>query len=208
MTPESDFRLHFPATARNREPILAVLERVLPARGTVLEIGSGSGEHAARFAPHFPGLVWQPSDVDRRYLPSIAAWAAAAGTDNILPPLEIDVRAPDWGPDAEAAAPRAAILAINVVHISPWAASEGLVAGASRLLDQGGVLYLYGPFKREGRHTADSNRRFDAQLRAENPDWGVRDVEDVAALAEAHGLALADVVAMPANNLSIVFRRG
>jgi len=206
MTPERDLRLRFPATARNRAPILAVLERVLPDRGTVLEIGSGSGEHAAWFAPRFPDLVWQPSDVDPRYHASIAAWAAGAA--NVLAPLDIDVRAPDWGLEAGDTAPLAAILAINVIHIAPWAASEGLVAGAGRLLGPSGVLYLYGPFKREGRHTADSNRAFDAQLRAENPDWGVRDLEEVAALAEARGLALEEMVAMPANNLSLVFRRG
>lgn len=200
-----DARLFYPATERNRGPILAVLERVLPPAGTVLEIASGSGEHAAFLAPRFPGLVWQPSDPEPACLASIAAWAETARTSNLRPPLALDVTAADWGEAEEI--PIAAILCINMIHISPWRAAEGLLAGAGRLLPAGAPLYLYGPFMRQGRHTAPSNAAFDQSLRAENPDWGVRNLETVAEAAAAAGLALDQVVEMPANNLSVVFRR-
>lgn len=198
----TDARRFAPATARNREPILAVLRRVLPASGTVLEIASGTGEHAAHFAPHFPALTWQPSDADADNLASIAAWAAASGAANIRPPILLDVTAPDWGVEGVAA-----ILAVNMIHIAPWAAAEALMAGAGRRLPPGAPLYLYGPYKRGGQHTAPSNAAFDADLRRRDPAWGVRDLDDVARLAERSGLDLAEVVAMPANNLSVIFRR-
>ncbi|MDB5718600.1 MAG: hypothetical protein JWM38_2027 [Sphingomonas bacterium] len=196
----SDARRHAPATLRNREAILDVLRAALPARGLVLELASGSGEHIAHFARNLPRLDWQPSDPDAAARGSIAAWAE--GVANVRPPIAIDAAAADW-PIAAADA----MLCINMVHISPWAATEGLVAGASRLLSAGGLLYLYGPFSREGRHSAASNAAFDADLRARDPAWGVRDLEAVAALADAHKLGLERVIEMPANNLSVLLRR-
>jgi SAM-dependent methyltransferase len=191
-----------PAVARNRAPILAVLRRVLPARGTVLEIASGSGEHAAYFAAALPHLSWQPADIDPDALASISAHRAAANAPNFLHPIELDAASPEWP------ATRAdAIVSINMIHIAPWAAAEGLMAGASRLLASGGVLYLYGPFKEDGRHTAPSNAEFDASLRARDPEWGVRDTADVRNLAGHSGFEFVERVAMPANNLSLVFRR-
>jgi len=191
-----------PAALRNRGPILDVLRRVMPARGTVLEIASGSGEHAVHFAAGLPHLSWQPTDLDPDALASIAAHRDAAGAPNLLPPIELDAVAPFW-PVAHADA----IVSINMIHIAPWSAAEGLVAGAGRMLAPGAVLFLYGPFKEDGRHTAPSNAAFDASLRTSNKEWGVRDLAEVAALAGRHGLDFAERVAMPANNLSVVFRR-
>ena len=156
-----------PAVARNRDPILAVLRRVLPAQGTVLEIASGSGEHAAYFAAALPHLFWQPADIDPDALASISAHRAAAEAPNLLHPIELDAAAPDW-PVTRADA----IVSINMIHIAPWAAAAGLMAGAARLLAAGGVLYLYGPFMEDGRHTAQSNASFDASLRARDPEMG------------------------------------
>ena len=198
MTP--DPRRFSPAAARNRDPILAVLRRVLPARGVVLEIASGSGEHVAHFAAALPALMFQPSDRDATMFDSIAAHAA--GRDNVRPPIALDVTAPDW-PVADADA----VVCINMIHISPWRATEGLMTGAGRILPLGGVLCLYGPYRIDGRHTAESNTAFDASLRAQDHTWGVRDLAEVSALAARHGLALAETVAMPANNLGVVFRR-
>ena len=193
---------HAPATARNREPILAVLRQVLPARGTVLEIASGTGEHAVYFARELPHLTWQPSDPSAEARASIAAWMAEARLPNLRPPLAIDATGGTFAvPDL------AAILAINMVHISPWSATEGLVAAAGTALPTGGILLLYGPYKRGGRHTAPSNAAFDAELRAQDPSWGVRDLEAVTELAVAAGLVLDRVVQMPANNLCVAFRR-
>src|SRR5579883_360009 len=195
-------RLTAPAVARNRDPILAVLRRILPPDGLVLEVASGTGEHAAYFAAALPQLLWQPSDPDAVARASIAAHGTAARLANLLPPLDLDAAADRWP------ATRAdAVLCINMIHIAPWAAAMGLVAGAARLLPAGGVLYLYGPFKEGGRHTAPSNEAFDADLRARNALWGVRDLDEVAALARRHGLDHAETVAMPANNRSVVFRR-
>jgi SAM-dependent methyltransferase len=194
-----------PAVARNREPILAVLRRVLPERGLVLEIASGSGEHAFYFAAALPRLTWQPTDPDPEARESIAAYRAAMELPNVLPPLALDAAASRW-PVTQADA-IIAILAINMIHIAPWAAAEGLIAGAERLLPEGGVLFLYGPFREHGQHTAPSNAGFDESLRARNREWGVRDLDEVTALAGRHGLALEERVAMPANNLSVVFRR-
>lgn len=191
-----------PAVARNRDPILAVLRRVLPAHGTVLEIASGTGEHAACFAGHFPHLIWQPSDIDPRALASIAAHRAAAALPNLREPVALDVTAASWTvTEADA------VVCINMIHIAPWAAAVGLLAGAKRLLAPGSTLYLYGPFKEDGRHTAPSNAAFDASLRAQDPAWGVRDTGDVCALARGNGFDFVERVAMPANNLSLVFRR-
>jgi SAM-dependent methyltransferase len=191
-----------PAVARNRDPILQVLRRVLPAHGLVLEIASGTGEHAVHFARALPGIVWQPTDPDAAALRSIAAWREQAGLPNLRPPLEFDVTANTWPVERADA-----VVCINMIHISPWRSAEGLVAGAGRVLGPGGVLFLYGPYKEDGRHTAPSNEAFDADLRARNPEWGVRDLGDVIALAASHGLDFAERVAMPANNLSVVFRR-
>jgi SAM-dependent methyltransferase len=200
-TPDGDARRHAPATLRNREPILAVLRRALPSRGTVLEIASGSGEHAAHFAAALPALRWQPSDFDEGALASIVAHAADA-PPNLLPPLRLDAASWPW-PIARAEA----VVAINMVHIAPWDATLGLVRGAAALLPAGGILYLYGPYRRHGRHTADSNRVFDEWLRRQNPAWGVRDLDEIADAAAERGFSLAELVEMPANNLSLVLRR-
>jgi SAM-dependent methyltransferase len=193
---------HAPAVARNREPILEVLRRWLPARGLVLEIASGTGEHAAFFAAAFPDLVFQPSDPDPDARASIAAWRVASDLPNLRAPLALDVAQPDW-PVASADA----IVCINMLHISPWSAAEALVAGAARTLPLDGVLYLYGPYRRAGHSTAASNEAFDADLRRRNSAWGLRRLEDVVALAGVAGFAHRETIEMPANNLSVVFRR-
>lgn len=197
----ADARQYAPATARNREPILQVLRKVLPARGHVLEISSGTGEHAVFFASGLPGLTWQPSDPDPAARASITAWAAAAALVNLRPALDIDARAPTW-PVARADA----VICINMLHIAPWEAALGLFAGAARILPTHGVLYFYGPFKRDGRHTAPSNAAFDESLRGRNPAWGVRDLGEVTAAVAEAGFAPPDIVPMPANNLSVIFR--
>lgn len=191
-----------PSVARNRDPILTVLRRILPQTGTILEIASGTGEHAVYFAAALPHLTWQPTDQDEQALNSIAAHRAASGLSNLLPPLRLDAASSDW-PVTQADA----VVAINMVHISPWQATQGLMAGAGRMLLPGGVLYLYGAYKENGAHTAPSNEAFDQDLRRRNPEWGVRDLEEVVNLATAHGLALAECIPMPANNFSLVFRR-
>jgi len=191
-----------PAAMRNRAPILDILRRVLPERGLVLEVASGSGEHVAYFAAALPHLTWQPTDPDSEARASIEAYRAAARLPNLLPPLALDASASAW-PVTQVDA----IMAINMIHIAPWPAAEGLMAGAGRLLAPGHVLFLYGPFRERGRHTAPSNAAFDESLRARNREWGVRDLDEVAALAGWHGLTLDERVAMPANNLSVVFRR-
>jgi SAM-dependent methyltransferase len=190
-----------PATERNREPIAAVLRDALPAGGLVLEVASGTGEHAAFFAGLFPDLLWQPTDPDPDALASIRAWREEAGPANLLEPLRLDASAEDW-PVAAADA----LLCVNMVHISPWAATAGLMRGAGRLLGPGAPLILYGPYRRSGIPTAPSNEAFDLSLKARDPQWGLRELEAVAAEAEANGLGLERVVEMPANNLTIVFR--
>jgi SAM-dependent methyltransferase len=202
MSETSDLRLYRPHVARNRDPILDVLRRVLPPRGTVLEIASGSGEHAAYFAKELPSLIWQPTDPDERALSSIAAHRADAGTANLLAPLQLDVTSTRWPVERADA-----VMCNNMIHISPWTATEGLMAGAERILPAGGVLYLYGPYKVGGRHTAPSNEEFDTYLRNQNAAWGIRDLDEVTALARHHNLALLETVQMPANNLSVIFRR-
>jgi len=198
----ADPRRSAPHVARNAAPIAAVLRAVLPERGLVLEVASGTGEHALHFAHAFPDLRWQPTDPDPAALRSIEAWRGEAGLANLLPPLALDVRAAEW-PVAAADA----ILAINMVHISPWSATEGLMRGAGRLLTEGAPLYLYGAYREAGTPTAPSNEAFDAWLRAENSEWGVRHLDNVADAGAAHGLALDTIVPMPANNLSLVFRK-
>jgi SAM-dependent methyltransferase len=193
---------HWPAAERNKRPILEVLCRVLPARGLVLEIASGSGQHASFFAEELPELSFQPSDVDADNLRSIAAWVEEAARDNLRPPRRLDVTEDDWGIENVDA-----IFNANMIHIAPWASCEGLLRGARRYLKQGGVLVLYGPFRLDGAHTAESNERFDAGLRERDERWGVRDAEAVIALGEAEGFAFLERVAMPANNQILVFRR-
>ena len=194
--------LNAAATQRNREPILSVLRGILPATGLVLEIASGTGQHVAYFAPFFPGLRWQPSDPSALHRDSIGVWAAAAGADNIAPAVALDVEQQPW-PVTHADA----ILNINMIHIAPWSATGALFQGAARSLSPSGVLFLYGPFKRFGSHTAESNQRFDERLRGEDPAFGVRDLEAVEAVASAAGFGAPDVIAMPANNLALVFRK-
>lgn len=198
-----DARQYAPAAARNREPIRAVLERVLPASGLVLEVASGSGEHVVHFATAFPHLTFQPSDPSAAARDSIAAWIAAAGLGNIRAPLALDAGAGAWP-----LARTDALICINMVHISPWASTIGLIKGAGSILPKGAPLYLYGPYRRGGAHTADSNAAFDLDLRGRNPDWGLRDMEAVADLARNAGFGPPEVVAMPANNFSLIFRRG
>jgi hypothetical protein len=191
-----------PAASRNREPILRALRLCLPPSGLVLEIASGTGEHAVWFSTALPALTWQPTDYDEAALNSIAAWRDTAGLSNLLPPLRLDACAHTWPvTDADA------VVAINMVHIVPWAATEGLIAGAARVLPSGGSLFLYGPFSKHGTHTAAGNAAFDADLRAKNPSWGVRDLDEVTVLADLHGLDACDQIVMPTNNLSLVFRR-
>jgi len=196
-------RRRAPAAERNRDAILTVLARVLPSSGVVLEIASGTGQHALHCAAALPHMVWQPSDPDAAARDSIAAWRAHAGAANLNAPLAIDVTRNDWGIGRVAA-----MVCINMIHIAPWEAAEALFRGAGERLDAGGVLYLYGPYRRNGAHTAPSNEAFDAQLRATDARWGVRDLEAVTALAEKAGFALVETVAMPANNFSLVFRKG
>ena len=197
---QDDARLHAPASDRNRDPILEVLRAHLPPSGMVLEIASGTGQHVAHFAAALPGLRWQPSDPRPEHRASIDAWAK--DLPNVLPALALDASETDW-PVQQAAA----VLCINMIHIAPWTATEGLVAGAARVLGAGGVLALYGPYRRAGRQLEPSNAAFDADLRRSNPAWGLREVETVAALAGKVGFAASIIVAMPANNLMLLFYR-
>ena len=191
-----------PAAARNRDPILAVLKDALPARGVVLEIASGSGEHAVHFAQALPEIIWQPSDADAAALASIRAYRDAYGASNLLPPLRIDSRDPPWPVDKVDA-----VLSVNMIHIAPWNACEGLFLGASQVLRAKGKLILYGPFNIGGRFTAPSNEAFDASLKARDASWGIRDLADVESCAERNGLRLVSTVEMPANNLTVIFAR-
>lgn len=193
---------HAPATARNRDAITEVLRDWLPPSGTVLEVASGSGEHVVHFAAAFPGLEWQPSDPDPAGLTSIAAWRAEAGLANVAAPLALDASASDWPLDAADA-----ILCINMVHISPWTATLGLLTGAARLLAPGAPLILYGAYIEDGVPTAESNLAFDASLRARNPEWGLRGLDTVKAAAADAGFAFGERRAMPANNLMLLLRK-
>jgi SAM-dependent methyltransferase len=194
--------LHAPATLRNREPILAVLRAALPPTGLALEIASGTGEHVAHFAQALPSWRWQPSDPVAVHLESIRAWSTAKGAVNIAPPLALDVEQRPWPVDYADA-----VLAINLIHIAPVAAGQALFEGSARVLRPGGVLFLYGPYTRDGEHTSVSNRQFDERLRQDDPRWGVRDVADVETRARASGFEPPELTQMPANNLSLVFRR-
>ena len=198
----TDRRLEYPATARNRDAILAVLRGILPVSGLVLEIASGSGEHAVHFARAFPDLAFQPSDPEDAALLSIAAWTQDSGLTNIRPPVMLDAMSDRWPVMAANA-----ILCINMIHIAPWRASEGLFHGAAKLLPAGAPLYLYGPYRHADVVTAPSNEAFDESLKVRNPQWGLRDLEAVTALAHDNGFSGPTITEMPANNLSVVFRR-
>lgn len=192
-----------PATLRNRDAILAVLKDVAPRQGVLLEIASGSGEHAAFMAPQLSPLIWQPSDYDTENLPSIDAYAGDSGAENIRPAVRLDVTQQTWPVSA-----CDALLCCNMIHIAPWAAAEGLFAGAATIMPKTAPLLLYGPFRRNGRHTAPSNAAFDDSLQSRNADWGVRCLEsDVLPLAQRTGFALERIVEMPANNLTVIFRK-
>jgi hypothetical protein len=198
----TDHRQYAPATVRNRDFILDVLRDVLPTTGVILEIASGSGEHVVHFARNLPSLVFQPSDPEPDALLSVAAWMKAAEVTNVRAPIVLDASRSPW-PIASADG----IICINMVHISPWDASVGLIRGAAAILPPGSPLYLYGPYKRKGFATAPSNEAFDRNLRDRNPIWGLRDLEAIAAIAKSAGFSIPDITEMPANNLSIVFRR-
>ena len=195
-------RQHAPAVARNRGPILDVLRSVLPSSGLILEVASGTGEHAVHFARALPMLVWQPSDPSREARRSIELWTATEGLGNVRAPLHLDAADDDWPIDHAAA-----VVCINMIHISPWTSIEGLMRGAGRILDAGAPLYLYGPFRQAPRPIESSNAAFDESLRRRDPRWGLRDLNEVAACAGSHGFVLDRAVEMPANNLSVIFRR-
>jgi SAM-dependent methyltransferase len=200
---EGDGRQFSPSAARNSASIREVLTRVLPESGSVLEIGSGTGEHVVCFARALPGLTWLPSDPDPAARASIAAWSAAEGLANVRAPVAIDVRQAEWGVEDDE--PFGAMISLNMVHIAPWQAALGLLAGAGHLLQPDGILYFYGPFMLNGTHIAASNVAFDADLKRRDPRWGIRDVDDLVREATPHGLELREIMAMPANNLSLVF---
>ncbi|WP_247713095.1 DUF938 domain-containing protein [Qipengyuania polymorpha] len=191
-----------PAAARNSAPIAEILAQELPASGTVLEVASGTGEHAVFMARRFPDIVWQPTDPDTEALGSIAGWAEEARLENLMPPLQLDARSSDW-PIGSADA----VVCINMVHISPWAAAEGLFAGGARLLDKGAPLILYGPYFEDNVETAPTNLAFDESLKARNPDWGIRNIAAMDELAARTGFSRTARYEMPANNLTLVYRR-
>lgn len=198
--PRNGDRRYAPATLRNRAPILEVLRQALPSSGLVLEIASGTGEHAVHFARELPALTWQPSDPSAEARRSIEGWIAAEGLANVLVPIELDAASDDWPIDRASA-----LICINMIHISPWQATEGLMCGASRILDSGAPLYLYGPYRRGDRPLEPSNHAFDLDLQRRDPRWGLRDLDEVTACAADNGFERARIVEMPANNLSVVF---
>ena len=208
---EPDGRLDAAAFHRNHAPIWAVLQKFLGGKsGDVVEAGSGTGQHVVHFATHTPGIIWWPSDLNERHIKSIEAWRAHAVLPNIRPPQRIDLTDPDWPSTMQDGSGPAQLLAVfcaNVIHIAPWRVAEGLFAGAGRYLRADGRLFLYGPFKRAGKHTAMSNAVFDTSLREQDAEWGVRDIADLEKLAAGVGLALIETVPMPANNMILVFAR-
>ena len=208
---DPDGRLDAAAFHRNHAPIWAVLQQFLAGKtGDVMETGSGTGQHVVHFARHAPDIVWWPSDLNAAHLRSIAAWSADSGLANIRPALRVDLTDPAWCAamhDGSGPKDLLAVFCANVIHIAPWRVAEGLFAGAARYLARDGRLFLYGPFKRDGKHTALSNAVFDTSLRERDPEWGVRDIADVERLAEGAGLALVETMPMPANNLILVFAR-
>jgi hypothetical protein len=201
-------RQYAPATDRNRDPILTVLKQVLPAQGTILEIASGTGQHGVHFAPALSPRTWQPSEPNPQGRASIRAWAAAEPVANLSEPIDLDVCAPRWPVELAPIDPAiTAIVTINLIHIAPWAACLGLLAGANRILPIGGILYLYGPYKQQSVSLAPGNEMFDRSLRSQNPAWGLRDLEAVVEAAAIENLTLKTVIEMPANNLSVVFEK-
>jgi hypothetical protein len=208
---EPDGRLDAAAFHRNHQPIRALLQRLFAGRsGEAVEAGSGTGQHVVDFARHMPGIVWWPSDLNEQHLKSIAAWRAHAALPNIRAPLRIDLTDPAWCPqmhDGSGPAKLLAVFCANVIHIAPWRVAEGLFAGAGRYLRADGRLVLYGPFKRDGKHTSVSNAVFDSSLRERDSEWGVRDIADLERLADGAGLVLIEIAEMPANNLALVFER-
>ncbi len=217
MTESLDARQYAPATERNRDSIVEVLLEVLPPTGTVLEVSSGTGEHAIFFAPQLHPRKWIPSDPNPVARSSIAAWREHCPADNLYSPIALDAREPLWVVEQNKLPiqlqdidfnrdPITAIVNINMIHIAPESACLGLMAGARRILPSGGILYLYGPFKQRGKHTALSNIAFDQSLRMQNPEWGVRDLDDIVAIARSQNLSLVKTYTMPANNLSVIFQ--
>lgn len=208
---EPDGRLDAAAFHRNHAPIWAVLQQALAGKsGDVLEAGSGTGQHIVHFARHAPDIIWWPSDLNDAHVKSIEAWRAHSGLANIRPPRRLDLADPAWSAlmqDGVAPADLLAVFCANVIHIAPWRVAEGLFAGAGQFLRDNGELLLYGPFKRDGKHTALSNAVFDTSLRDRDPEWGVRDIADLERLAGAAGLAMRETVTMPANNMILRFRR-
>lgn len=204
-----DRRQYSASAMRNREPILDVLKKHLPASGTVLEIASGSGEHAIYFAPQFPNLNWQATNLEDTQLDSVIDWIAHSPSGNLLPPLKLDATSTVWPMESASfpATPITAIFNVNMIHISPWRVCEGLMAGAGRTLEKGGRLFIYGPFKVDGQHTAPTNAEFDRWLKADNANYGIRDQQNVIAEAEKKGLVHVEAVAMPANNFLQIFER-
>jgi len=199
---------HAPATERNRDPILEVLKDVLPSEGTVLEIASGSGEHAMYFTEHLAPLFWQPSDPDKQNRDSIRAWWWDVQFHNILPAVNINTCDDEWAVEvAPPPQPISAMVCINMIHIAPWEAAVGLFEGANRILPSGSPLFLYGPYMIDGKHTSDSNAEFDQWLKDQHPAWGVRDLEEIKRLADQNNMAFDQSIAMPANNFSIIFRK-
>lgn len=201
-----DARQYAPATQRNRQPILEVLLKILPATGNILEIASGTGEHGIFFAPHLNPRQWIFSEANPLLRKSILAWQNKFPADNLSPPLDIDATNEQWAIETEGTKIKA-IVNINMIHIAPWNACLGLMAGAGRILPKGGILYLYGPFKRDGKHIAPSNQAFDRSLKTNNPEWGVRDLDEVTKVAENQGLKLKEIIAMPANNFSVIYQK-
>jgi hypothetical protein len=191
-----------PSAERNKVPIADVLKRVLPDHGTVLEISSGTGQHVVHFAREMPYLTWQPSERDEPSLRWIKQWMAAEALPNILPPLRLDVTEFPWQIGSAAA-----VVCLNMIHIAPWSAAEGLIRGAETVLSQGGILFLYGPYLRIGVQTSPSNVAFDSELRSRNPEWGLRNIEEVTRCALLHSFGQPEIHEMPANNLSIIFRK-
>lgn len=198
----SDLRKFSPSSARNKEPLLEVIKRVFPRKGLVLEIASGAGEHASFIAPALGHIDWQPSEFDAGLLDSINAHASFDGAKSVRPAIQLDVTRYPWPVENVSA-----ILNCNMIHISPWLVTEGLMKGAGLVLKSGGIMVMYGPYKRAGKHTAPSNAAFDENLRGRDASWGIRDLEDVVALAEVNGLIPQDIIEMPANNLSIVYSK-
>ncbi len=199
-----DKRQFSPACERNKDPILVVLKQHLPDQPHVLEVASGSGEHGHYFCQQLPHIIWQPSDIDPRYQESVVAWQKHQPLDNFLPPLTLNMTDETWFNNVKNTIN--SMFNANMAHISPWAATEGLFNGAGQVLNPNGKLFLYGPFKIEGQHTAPSNSEFDKSLKARNPQWGIRNLEDITALAKQNGLVIEQKIAMPANNFMLIFR--